>query len=490
MRLNIKYKLFLAILSAHFLMYLAMYSAGYYNFNQGFLDYVSRIEERQVPALVDGLEKYYKENGSWDPLRSDSSRWIGLLRQGIESSSEPIEYASRQLRPKSGFSQNDWYYTSEYSPARPYLHLLDADQSIIFGNPEAFSTAANLNPIMVAGQAVGYLAVTSRQQLSEQADVLFAEQQKNTFLALAIVLVFLSALIAFPAATFLTRPVREVVAGTRALTSGDYTSRIKVRGNDELGQLAVDFNTLALTLEQNRSARQQWIADISHELRTPLAILQGELEAVQDGIRPLNTGTLDSLHNEVTHLNTLVNDLHELSMSDLGALVYEKEQINLSEVIEQSIDMHQPLAAKFNISMNLTIESSHPDKAIFMLGDEDRLMQLFDNLLQNTCRYTDAGGELQIVVKENADYVRIEWFDTAPGVKEADLQHLFDRLYRVEASRNRAKGGSGLGLTICQNIVHAHEGTITASPSPLGGLKLTIIFPRRPNKLPLIRTHD
>jgi two-component system sensor histidine kinase BaeS len=487
MRLNIKYKLFLAILSAHFLVYLSIYSSGYYNFNQGFLDYISRIEERQVPALVDGLVKYYKENNSWDPLRSDTSKWIGLLRESIESSSDPTLLAARQnlnLRPKpNSFSPNDWYYTSEYSPARPYLHLLDADQSIIFGNPEAFSAAATLNPIIVEGVTVGYLAVTSRQQLSEQADLLFAEQQKNNFLALAIVLVFLSALIAFPAATFLTRPVREVVAGTRALTSGDYTSRIKVRGSDELGQLAEDFNTLALTLEQNRSARQQWIADISHELRTPLAILQGELEAMQDGIRPLNTDTLDSLHNEVIHLNTLVNDLHELSMSDLGALVYEKEQINIAEVLEQSVDMHRPLAAKHKIRMSLRIESNHPDKEILMLGDEDRLMQLFDNLLQNTCRYTDPGGELQIVVKENTDQVRIEWFDTAPGVKEVDLQHLFDRLYRVEASRNRAKGGSGLGLTICQNIVHAHEGTITASPSPLGGLKLTIIFPRRPNTI-------
>src|SRR5687768_3457057 len=122
MRLNIQLKLFMAILSAHFLLYLAMYSAGYYSFTRGFLEYVSRIEERQVPALVDGLVKYYEENGSWDPLRADSSRWIGLLRQSIESSSDPDQLGMSRLRPLSGFSQNDWYYTSEYSPARPYLH--------------------------------------------------------------------------------------------------------------------------------------------------------------------------------------------------------------------------------------------------------------------------------------------------------------------------------------------------------------------------------
>ena len=114
-----------------------------------------------------------------------------------------------------------------------------------------------------------------------------------------------------------------------------------------------------------------------------------------------------------------------------------------------------------------------------MLGDPNRLQQLFDNLLSNACRYTDPGGEIQVYMKEQNGNVVIEHFDSAPGVSDNDLTHLFERLYRVEASRNRAKGGSGLGLTICQNIVQAHEGTIVADHSPLGGLKLTITLPRR-----------
>lgn len=489
MRLSIKYKLFAAILSAHFLMYLAMYSVGYYNFQQGFLDYISRIEERQVPALVDGLAEFYKHTGSWEILRQDYNKFQDLIRDSIENSTDPDLIAMRRQqisRPTpGGFSPNDWYYTSEYSPARPYLHLLDANENIMVGTPGAFTPElANLTPIEVNGETVGFLAVTSRQQLSEQADLLFAEEQQNSFLLLAVFLVFVSALIAFPAATYLTRPIREVVGGTRTLTSGDYALRLPVRSNDEIGQLAQDFNTLALTLEQNRRARQQWIADISHELRTPLAILQGELESVQDGIRPLNKDSLDSLHSEVSHLNALVNDLHELSMTDMGALVYEKQQVNLSDILEQSFDMHQQLAKKHNLRLTLRIDANNPDKSILMLGDPNRLQQLFDNLLQNTCRYTDAGGELQVYVKENGgNTVHIEWFDSAPGVNDKDLDHLFDRLYRVETSRNRAKGGSGLGLAICQNIVQAHEGTITASHSPLGGLKLTIIFPRRPNQV-------
>lgn len=484
MRLSIKYKLFFVILSAHFLVYLAMYSVGYYNFQSGFLDYISRIEERQVPALVRGLEDYYERTGSWDPLTQSRGKFADLIRDSIESSTDPQLIAARQnQRPTPlAFSPNDWYYTSEYSPARPYLHLLDADESILLGDPAVFSPLATLHPVTVRGSIVGYLGVTSRQELSEQADLLFAEQQQNSFFMLALSMVFVSALIAFPVATYLTRPVMQLVRGTRALANGDYASRIPVRGTDELSQLSADFNALAQTLDQNRTARQQWIADISHELRTPLAILRGELESIQDGIRPMNPDTVESLHNEVVHLNTLVNDLHELSLSDLGALEYKKQLINVSEILDQAVDMHQQMAVKHQLRLNLRIQSPHPNNEIMMLGDPNRLQQLFDNLLTNACRYTDPGGEIQVFMKEQGGQVIIEHFDSAPGVSEKDLSHIFERLYRVETSRNRAKGGSGLGLTICRNIVEAHEGSIVADHSPLGGLKLTITLPLRNTK--------
>jgi len=280
----------------------------------------------------------------------------------------------------------------------------------------------------------------------------------------------------------LTRPIREVVAGTRALTNGDYSSRLPVRGSDEISQLSEDFNTLAKTLDQNRTARQQWIADISHELRTPLAILRGELEAVQDGVRPLNAQTLDSLHQEVVHLTTLVNDLHELSLSDIGALVYERQEMDLGELLEQSIEKHSSLTSKSGLKVELMIGNGQQGP-LEMLGDPDRLLQLFDNLLQNSCRYTASPGQIKVEARKQGNQIVIDWYDSEPGVNDQDLEHLFDRLYRVETSRNRAQGGSGLGLAICQNIVHAHEGTIKASHSPLGGLRLTLCFPCRTNQV-------
>lgn len=484
MRLGIKYKLFFALLSAHILVLLVMYSIVNYNFDRGFREYVSRIEERQVPALVAGLAEYYRKTGTWELLPDHYEIWSDLIAESITSSADPDQFPQGR-RPGPGFTQNDWYYQSEYSPARPYLHLLDSDMNVVVGTPGVFDPdLANLHPIVVDGEEVGYLSVTSRQQLSTQADLLFADEQRTFFWQLAAFLLVLSALVSFPTASYLTRPVRDIVAGTRVLSSGQFDLRLPVRGSDEISQLSEDFNTLALTLEENSKARQQWIADISHELRTPLAILQGELESVQDGIRPLNVDTLESLHAEVKHLNTLVNDLHELSMTDMGALVYEKAQVDLLDIIGQSFDMHTALAKKHNLKLSLTVDSNGTGREMKMLGDPNRLQQLFDNLLTNTLRYTDPGGELRVHLRENGNNsIIVEWCDSAPGVSDEHLGHLFDRLYRVDSSRNRKKGGSGLGLAICQNIVQAHEGTITASHSPLGGLKLTIHFPRRHNQV-------
>jgi len=482
MSLSFKYKLFFAMLSVHLIVYTAMYSIGRFNFDKGFLDYVSRIEEQQVPALVDSLTSFYKATGSWDPIRYERSILLDLIFQSIEITVDPnfdAELGPQRNTP-GRFSPNDWYYTSEYSPARPYIALLDADQSIIWGSQDAMPEA-NLNPIVVRGETVGFLAITSRQVLSEQADLLFSDQQKDTFFLFALSLGVISALFAFPLSAFMVRPIHGLVQGTRQLARGDYTSRIPVKGSDELTQLSVDFNSLADTLNQNRQARQQWIADISHELRTPLSILQGELESLQDGIRPMTPDTINSLHNEVVHLNALVNDLHELSMSDQGALIYEKEPIDLQSVFEMSRDRTQALLDKQNIKLTTGFKSRSGDDGIQIIGDESRLLQLFGNLFQNTCRYTEEGGELVINFRQNNGHVVIEWYDSKPDVTDEDLSHLFDRLYRVDVSRNRKNGGSGLGLTICKNIIEAHGGSVRAEHSSLGGLRIIIQIPCIPD---------
>jgi len=219
--------------------------------------------------------------------------------------------------------------------------------------------------------------------------------------------------------------------------------------------------------------RRDFIADISHELRTPLGVLNGELEAVEDGVRPLDAATVGSLHAEVHTLNKLVSDLYDLSLSDAGALTYRKADVDVAELLQATADRLRDRFASRGLALSATL----PRKAAMVFGDERRLQQLIDNLCENSLRYTDAGGRLEIVLQADASRVTLAFSDTAPGVPDDALPRLFERFFRVDPSRNRAHGGAGLGLAICRNIAIAHDGTLSVAPSPLGGLRLVLTLP-------------
>ncbi|MCV2513159.1 ATP-binding protein, partial [Leclercia pneumoniae] len=228
----------------------------------------------------------------------------------------------------------------------------------------------------------------------------------------------------------------------------------------------------ASTLEKNQQMRRDFMADISHELRTPLAVLRGELEAIQDGVRQFTPESVASLQAEVGTLTKLVDDLHQLSMSDEGALAYQKAPVDVINILEVASGAFRERFA----SRDLRIELALPDHAV-VFGDRDRLMQLFNNLLENSLRYTDGGGALRLSGHLTDTHFALTFADTAPGVTDAQLTKLFERFYRTEGSRNRASGGSGLGLAICVNIVAAHGGTLRAAHSPFGGVSITVELP-------------
>jgi len=277
----------------------------------------------------------------------------------------------------------------------------------------------------------------------------------------------------YPLARKLVKPVKAIAAATHEIASGRSATRIPVTSSDELGQLARDFNEMALMLEKHEMERRQWVADISHELRTPIAILRGEIEALLDGIRTITPETVRSLHGEVLRLNRLVEDLYQLSLSDIGALTYWKEDLDLAEVLTSSLEAYR---SEFG-HKSIALKANFPEQDITVFGDRERLAQLFTNLFENSLRYTDKGGELAVSLARTNDHAVIEIQDTKPGVPEENLKRLFDRLYRVEGSRNRTSGGAGLGLAICKNIVDAHEGIIFAHNSRLGGLLIKVTLP-------------
>jgi two-component system sensor histidine kinase BaeS len=247
---------------------------------------------------------------------------------------------------------------------------------------------------------------------------------------------------------------------------------VPVGTRDELGRLAADFNRLAETLERNETLRRRFMADVSHELRTPLAVLSGELEALEDGVRALTPESLASLRVEVNALGKLVDDLNQLALSDVGALAYRKETLDVVPLLEQALDSYRERLAE----RRLAVETAF-DGAASVFGDADRLVQMFRNLLENSARYTDPGGRVRVAARREGERVAIDFDDSAPGVPQDALPHLFERFYRVEASRSRANGGAGLGLAICRSIALAHGGDISADRSALGGLRVRVALP-------------
>ncbi len=330
-------------------------------------------------------------------------------------------------------------------------------------------------PVEVDGAQVGTLYLKPLPPVFGGLDLAFASAQWRSALLAGCAALIGALLLAFALARWLLAPVRALTRGMHALTAGDFAQRVDASSSDELGALARDFNHLAQTLEQHRDARRRWRADIAHELRTPLSILRGEVSALQDGVRAVTPAAFDSLQLECARLSGLIEDLYQLSLADAGALEYRFATVDLGELVGAALDLQRRACA----DAGLALEWTQPAHARRIRGDARRLDQLIDNLLANARRYTDAPGRIRVVLAYGSAQVRLILDDTAPGVPEAALPHLFERLYRVEASRNRASGGAGLGLAICRAIVEAHDGKIEATPSPLGGSAHHDRFPPR-----------
>lgn len=456
-----------------------MYLFVQWSFDRGFIRYIDEHESQLADSLVRELSVIYAEDGGWNKLAASPERWLRLVTSsvGLPLTRDRLRHRAERLlnngwpprglpRPPSGLPQ----------PFEWRTRLLDAEQRMIYGPRDEPLSKLELRPIKSSdGSVVGYLGIEKESAMFSAArDLQFSKQQNQAYFVIAVIMLLVSAAIAMPLAQRFVDPIKKLTLATRRLASGDYSPRIDHPTNDELGQLARDFNELALTLSQNESLRRRWVADISHELRTPLAVLLGEIDAIRDGVYALDRNALNSLHQEAQLLSRLVNDLYELSMSDIGALDYHKVSVDLGAAARDVLEGLAPAFAEKAI--RIETQGLDQQRAI-VYADPDRIDQLLSNLLQNTLRYTDDNGRFRMSLTREDDVVRLRLEDSAPGVTRTELPKLFDRLYRADSSRSRKSGGTGLGLAICKNIAEAHGGTLTADFSELGGLSLTFELP-------------
>lgn len=464
MRIGISTRIFLAVLATAGLAVMLVSAAARWNFERGFLGYLNEAAAEHMAQVLPRLEHAYGEHRSWDGLREVPKRWFKLLRPPPEQD-RALNVAERPAP--------DGPPLSDLTGAMLRLGLLDAQMQWVAGYRGVTPDMRRL-PVTHQGQVVGWLVLAPFEQVADDGDRRFQHAQNSATLATAALALVLAALIAWWVAGELVAPVQRVAQATHRLAAGYHEVRVQEQGHDEIGQLARDFNHLAHTLERNEALRREFVADVSHELRTPLAVLRGELEALEDGIRPLDQAAVASLQGEVARLGGLVDDLFELALSDAGALSYRMAPLDLGALLQRAADAHRPRLQ----AAGLELELSLPQVRLPLLGDEARLLQLLDNLLENSRRYTDAPGLVRVGVQPRQDAFVVNLHDSAPGLPAELLPRLFERFFRAEGSRSRDTGGAGLGLAICRNIVQAHGGHIDAQASGLGGVWIQVTLPR------------
>ncbi len=271
-----------------------------------------------------------------------------------------------------------------------------------------------------------------------------------------------------------TGPVKAISLASERIAAGQYQERVQVDGQDELSQLAVTFNEMARRLDEVESMRRRLIADVSHELRTPLTSIQGSLEGLVDGVLPATPETYQQIHAEAQRLNRLVDDLQELSRVESRAFELDHQPVDVSTLINTVLKRMSSVAAGRGVE--LRSDSIPPLPAI--LGDEDRLLQVLSNITANALNYTPQGGTVTLSARRVADEVHIAVHDTGVGISAEHLPRIFDRFYRIDKSRSRQGGGSGIGLTIARALVEAHAGRIWAeSPGEGRGSTFTVALP-------------
>lgn len=308
--------------------------------------------------------------------------------------------------------------------------------------------------------------ITSGTQNSATLDASF-RQALTQALLLATLLATLAALLASLLVTRqLIRPIDRMLAAVKRIGAGHYAERVAVKAanaSDALGQLAASVNDMAASLEQTERRRVELVGDVAHELRTPIATLEGYLEGLLDGVIEPGERTWATLHDETGRLRRLVDDLQELSRAEARQIHLEMRAIAPSDIVEAAITRLAPQFTEKRLRFDVCVRQDTPS----VRADRDRAVQVLTNLLTNALRYTPAPGSVEVTVTRAGAMVAFQVRDSGAGLAPEQVARVFERFYRVEKSRSRALGGSGIGLSIARALVDAMGGQISAESAGL-----------------------
>lgn len=478
LRLSLVHQTVLLLVAAVLLAVSALGGLVAWNLRSGFSDYLRLQDEvwlerfAGVAALAvarDGLEALAGPPGSLRPLLDAAGpqvAWPGPRDEG-----RPAPPAGPPGPRRGGPPPAD--------PSRAGLRvaLSTPEGEWLSGRPPRPGATVLQRPVMVEGTVVAVAWMEALPPAPQSLDAAFLARQYRGILWAAVALLLLAVLGAVAVGRRWLRPVQEARQAAQRIADGELHTRLTPRGTDELAGLAQDINTMAASLQQLEASRRRWIAELSHETRTPLAVLRGEVEALIDGVRPLDRQALASLQAEVARLTRLMDDFHQLALSDLRALPCTFAALDAGVLVSEAAARLAPRAQ----AVGLALDCAVPAEPVHADWDRQRIGQLLTNLMENSLQYTDAPGRLRLTLQvAQARTATLVVEDSAPGVPPEGLTRLFEPLYRADPSRSRQSGGSGLGLAICRAIVRSHGGSIDAGPSPWGGLRVVACLPLHP----------
>jgi two-component system sensor histidine kinase BaeS len=500
MRLRLVHTLSLWLLAAVATSVLAMGSITAWNLGQGFSAYLQARDLERLDKFVaqviaklaaaGGLQALQRQQIDWSALLHDLALDEGDARArpgepfsngppGARPGGPPPMDGPPRPRPGPG----------ERPPMPPpggpgsgfgdRVALFDMQGRQLMGRPLRAGVDSPVErKLDLDGRTVAVVRLQPIDRESDANEARFLRAQYVGMAGVALLLLLTALGVAAWLSRQWARPLAAVREATSRIAHGELGVRVPLSRSDEIGDVVINVNLMAESLQRMEGARRRWMADISHELRTPLAGLRGEAEALLDGVRPLTRAAVVSLHEDMLRLNALVDDLHLLAMADLHSLPCRLADSDAVELVRDTVRRFENRA----LAAGLTLSCDAMPPHLAVLWDPARIEQLLSNLLENSLRYTDAPGRMKVALTVEGNQVRLSVADSAPGVAEADLERLFEPLYRADTARGRHNGGSGLGLAICVAIAQAHGGRMTAQPATLGGLLITVVLPIQARK--------
>ena len=317
------------------------------------------------------------------------------------------------------------------------------------------------------GMGAGQQRGMSQQRLAEinaQVEASFRAAVDDALLRAGVAAVLAAVIVSWFVSQQIVRPIRALVALSQRIAAGHYRERLEATSHDELAELVHSFNQMAEALEHTEVVRRELLADITHELKTPLTSIKGYMEGLQDGVIPATDETFHRIGHEASRLQRLVQDLQELSRVEAGQVPLRLQPCDPRQIVQAALEQLRPQFVEKSIALTADLPSSLPSVS----ADPDRIGQVLINLLGNALQNTPGGGQVAVSAFQAAGQVQFAVRDSGIGLAPENLERVFQRFYRVDKSRARSSGGSGIGLTISRYLVEAHGGRIWAESPGLG----------------------